>query len=160
MRGRSVPDLPAPAGRWAGWAELVPQCCWLQQSLWLPGSSAERGQRSAGLRAASWDGRGAAYLHWDVMVHGSGEADGTAVVGERADHVEVAGNWAHEVQPQVAQGNQGVAQQTQTLADLNQSPLVVLSLLQEKHNKQAANINAAAAAAILTSAENVCFTKI
>lgn len=112
----------------------------------------ERGQRSAGLRAAGGDGHGAAYLHWDVMVHGSREADGAAVVGERADHVEVAGNRAHEVQPQVAQGNQGVAQQTQTLTDLNQSPLVVLSLLQEKHNRQAANINAAAAAAILTSA--------
>lgn len=138
MRERSVPDLAAPAGRSAGWAELVPQCCWQQQSLWRPCSSVG-GNGSSERKETLWRGSGVggAYLHWDVVVHGAGKVHGAAVVGEGPHDVEVAGHGAHEVQPQVAEGDQGVPQQTETLADLNQSSLVLLPLLQEKHEKPA-----------------------
>lgn len=73
-------------------------------------------------------------MDWDVMVHGSWERDGTGVVRKGPHHVEVARDRTEEVQPQVAQGYEGVAKETETLADLEESPLVVLPFL--RRNKK------------------------
>lgn len=70
-----------------------------------------------------------AHLHWDVVVHGSGQVDRGGVVGERADHVEVPGHGVHEIQSQVAEGHQGVAKETETLPSQDESVLVFLPLL-------------------------------
>lgn len=66
------------------------------------------------------------------MVHGSRQADGAGVVREGTHHVKVARDRTHEVQTQVAQGHQGVAEETKTLADLDESSLVIFSLLCRK----------------------------
>lgn len=69
------------------------------------------------------------YLHWDVVVYRSRQTDRGGVVGERAHHMQVAGYGAHEVQPQVAEGHEGVTEETETLPRQDESLLIFLSLL-------------------------------
>lgn len=74
-------------------------------------------------------------MHWDVVMHGSREGDGAGIMGKRPDHVKVARHGAHEVQSQVTEGDQSVAEETETLAHLDESALVLFSFLREVKNK-------------------------
>lgn len=63
------------------------------------------------------------------MVHGSRQGDRGGIVGKGPDNVQVAGCGIQEVQPQVTEGHDSVAKQTQSLPSQDEGALVLLSLL-------------------------------
>lgn len=65
-------------------------------------------------------------------MHGSRQSDGGGIVGEGPDNMQVAGCRIQEVQPQVTEGHDSVAEQPQSLPGQDQGALVLLSLLWQR----------------------------
>lgn len=74
------------------------------------------------------------YLHWDVVVHGSRQGHRSRIVREGPDHVQMPGHGAQKVQPQVTEGHDGVAKETQSLEGQDENTLVLLPLLEERES--------------------------
>lgn len=55
------------------------------------------------------------YLHWDVVVHSSGQSDRCSVVREGPEHMQVPGHRTQKVQPQVAESHNGIAKKAKRL---------------------------------------------
>lgn len=72
------------------------------------------------------------YLHWDVVVHGSRQRDWGGIVREGPEHVQVPGHGTQEVEPQVAESHDGVAEKAKSLEGEDEHTLVLLPFLWQK----------------------------
>lgn len=79
------------------------------------------------------------HLHCVVVVHGSRQRDRGSVVREGPEHMQVSGHRTQEVQAQVAQSHDGIAEEAKSLEGQDQNPLVFFPFLRQK--KTVANIS-------------------